>query len=256
MLRRMTVNSRNRRPDAIPRSSRTGGATSVLRRLGRFAAGCVSGFVILSLVLVVLYRHIPPPVTPLMVLRLTEGYGLHKDWRPLDEISPTLIRAVIASEDQRFCRHHGFDWKAIENAWEQYQSGDGELLGASTISMQTAKNVFLWPARDWLRKGLEAYFTALIELAWSKRRIIEVYLNIAEWGPGIYGAEAAAQHYFGKPASRLGTSEAARLAAVLPAPLDRSASHPDPEVRDRAAFILRQLPNLPAGKPPPCGEPS
>lgn len=256
MLGRMAVNSRNRRPDAIPRSSRTGGATSVLRRLERFAAGCVGSFVILSIVLVLLYRHIPPPVTQLMVLRLIEGYGLDKDWRPLDEISPTLIRAVIASEDQRFCRHHGFDWNAIENAWEQYQSGEGELLGASTISMQTAKNVFLWPARDWRRKGLEAYFTALIELAWSKRWIIEVYLNIAEWGPGIYGAEAAAQHYFGKPASRLRANEAARLAAVLPAPLDRSASHPDPEVRDRASFILRQLPNLPAGKPPPCGEPS
>ena len=122
--------------------------------------------------------------------------------------------------------------------------------------MQTAKNTFLWPARDWLRKGLEAYFTALIELAWSKRRIIEVYLNIAEWGPGIYGAEAAAQHYFAKPASRLGAMEAARLAAVLPAPLDRSASRPDPEVLDRAGFILHQPPNLPAGKPPPCGEPS
>jgi monofunctional biosynthetic peptidoglycan transglycosylase len=128
------------------------------------------------------------------------------------------------------------------------------LLGASTISMQTAKNLFLWPARDWLRKGFEAYFTALIELAWSKRRIIEIYLNIVEWGPGIYGAEAAAQHYFRKPAARLTSTEAARLAAVLPDPLDRSASRPDQDVLDRSAFMLRQMPKLPVRLPLPCGE--
>jgi monofunctional biosynthetic peptidoglycan transglycosylase len=165
-----------------------------------------------------------------------------------------LIRAVIASEDQRFCLHHGFDWQAIENAWEQYRSGEGEMLGASTISMQTAKNLFLWPARDWLRKAFEAYFTALIELAWSKRRIIEVYLNIAEWGPGIYGAEAAAQHYFHKTAARLSANEAARLAAVLPDPLDRSASRPDEDVAERSSFVLRQIPRLPVNQPLPCGE--
>ena len=129
------------------------------------------------------------------------------------------------------------------------------MLGASTISMQTAKNVFLWPSRDWLRKALEAYFTGLIELAWSKRRIVEIYLNVVEWAPGIYGAEAAAAHYFRKTASRLTLAEAARLAAVLPDPLDRSASRPGGEARDRAAFILRQLPNLPAAQPWPCGEP-
>jgi monofunctional biosynthetic peptidoglycan transglycosylase len=190
-----------------------------------------------------------------MLLRWAEGDGIARSWRPLAAISPALIRAVMASEDQKFCRHHGFDWEAIGTAWEQYRSGDGRLLGASTISMQTAKNLFLWPARDWLRKALEAYFTAVIELAWSKRRIIEIYLNIVEWGPGIYGAEAAAEHYFRKPAARLTTAEAARLAAVLPDPLDRSASRPDAEVRDRAGFILRQLPNLPVGSPLPCGEP-
>jgi len=180
--------------------------------------------------------------------------GIRKNWRPLDDISPALIRAVIASEDQRFCRHFGFDWSAIEMAWEQYQSGDGGLLGASTISMQTAKNVFLWPARNWLRKALEAYFTALIELAWSKRRIIEVYLNVVEWGPGIYGAEAAAEHYFHKPAARLNATEAARLAAVLPDPLDRSASRPDEDVLERSAFALREMPRLPAPSPLPCGQ--
>ncbi|HEY4471022.1 MAG TPA: monofunctional biosynthetic peptidoglycan transglycosylase [Stellaceae bacterium] len=226
----------------------------MLRRLGRIIWGCVTGFVILSLFLTMLYRVAPPPVTPLMLLRLAEGYGMQKSWRPLDDISPALIRAVMASEDQRFCRHFGFDWSAIEAAWQQYQSGEGELLGASTISMQTAKNVFLWPARNWLRKAPEAYFTALIELAWSKRRIIEVYLNIVEWGPGIYGAEAAAEHYFHKPAARLSATEAARLAAVLPDPLDRSASRPDGEVLERSAFILRQMPRRPALSPPPCGQ--
>jgi len=229
--------------------------SSFLRRLGRFVAFCVAGFLILSVLLVALYRYLPPPATPLMLLRWAEGYGLARSWRPLDHISPALVRAVMAGEDQKFCRHHGFDWEAIGDAWEQCQSGDGRLLGASTISMQTAKNVFLWPSRDWLRKALEAYFTSLIELAWSKRRIIEIYLNVVEWAPGIYGAEAAAEHYFRKTASRLSVAEAARLAAVLPDPLDRSASRPGGEVRDRAAFILRQLPNLPASQPLPCGEP-
>ena len=238
---------------AVARAGQAAQRKSGFRRLGRLIWACVSGFLILSLFLVMLYRVATPPATPLMLLRLAEGYWMRKSWRPLAEISPALIRAVIASEDQRFCRHFGFDWKAIEAAWEQYQSGDGELLGASTISMQTAKNVFLWPARDWLRKGFEAYFTVLIELGWSKRRIIEVYLNVIEWGPGIYGAEAAAQHYFRKPAAQLGPTEAARLAAILPDPLDWSASRPDTEVLERSAFILRQMLRVPVSLPLPCG---
>ena len=131
-----------------------------------------------------------------MLLRAAQGYGMTKTWRPLDEISPNLVRAVIAGEDARFCQHHGFDREAIEAAWERYRRGGGRLVGASTISMQTAKNVFLWPGRDWLRKGLEAWFTVWIELFWSKRRIVEVYLNVVELGPGIYGAEAAARALF------------------------------------------------------------
>jgi monofunctional glycosyltransferase len=125
----------------------------------------IGGFVICSIVLVMLYRVLPPPGTPLMLLRLVEGYGIHKSWRSFDEISANLVRAVMASEDARFCRHHGFDWSAVGTAWDRYQSGRGRLLGASTISMQTAKNVFLCPGRDWLRKALEAYFTVLIEFA-------------------------------------------------------------------------------------------
>ena len=232
---------------------RAAGRPALLLRLGRGVLLVGSLFVIASVLLVALYRSVPPPATPLMLLRLAEGHGIAKSWRPLDEMSPALLRAVIAGEDARFCRHYGFDWEAIGAAWERYQNGRGRLLGASTISMQTAKNLFLWPGRDWARKTLEAWFTAWIELAWSKERIIETYLNIVEWGPGIYGAEAAAKHYFGKTASTLGSDEAARLAAVLPDPLDRSARNPGPTVRRRAAFILRQMPDLPVHQPLPCG---
>lgn len=210
-------------------------------------------FLFVSVALVALYREVRPPATPLMLLRLAEGYGLHKTWVPLGRVSPELIRAVLAGEDERFCLHHGFDWAAIATAWHHDERGRGPLRGASTISMQTAKNVFLWPSRDWLRKGLEAYFTGLIELAWGKRRILETYLNVVEWGPGLYGAEAASLHYFRKPASALTAAEAARLAAALPDPLDRSPRQPDHEVRNRSAFILRHMPILPVRRPLPCG---
>ena len=152
----------------------------MLRRIGRIALLVIGGFLIGSLLLVALYREVPPPVTPLMLIRRVEGYGIDKSWRPLDAISPNLVHAVMAGEDAKFCEHHGFDWEAIHDAWRRYEDGARRLHGASTISMQTAKNVFLWPGRDWVRKGLEAYFTMLIELAWGKERIIEVYLNVVE----------------------------------------------------------------------------
>jgi monofunctional biosynthetic peptidoglycan transglycosylase len=224
------------------------------RRIGRGLFLLCSLFVIASIVLVALYRVVPPPATPLMLIRAAQGYGLAKSWRPLDAISPNLVRAVMAGEDARFCQHHGFDFDAIERAWQRYRRGRGRLVGASTISMQTAKNLFLWPGRDWLRKALEAWFTAWLELAWSKRRIIEVYLNIVEWDSGVYGVEAAARHYFSKPAAALSPREAARLASVLPDPLDRSATRPGPEARRHAAFILEQMPLVPVRSPLPCGE--
>ena len=211
-------------------------------------------FLLVSIFLVTLFREVPPPATPLMLLRAAQGHGIAKSWRGLDRISPFLLKAVIAGEDQKFCLHRGFDGEAIEAAWERYQSGRGRLYGASTISMQTAKNVFLWPGRDWLRKGLEAYFTVLIEAAWGKQRIIEVYLNVVEWGPGIYGAEAASEHYFKKPAAELSPYEAVRLAAVLPDPLDRSASRPGREVTARSRFLVDQIPALPVWQPLPCGQ--
>lgn len=207
----------------------------------------------MSVAAVLLYRVVPPPATPLMLIRAAQGYGMTKTWRPLAEISPSLVRAVIAGEDARFCQHRGFDWDAIDAAWQRYESGRGRLVGASTISMQTAKNLFLWPGRDWPRKALEAWFTVWIETFWSKRRIIEMYLNIVEWGPGLYGAEAAARHYFGKPAALLTSIEAARLAAVVPDPLDRSARNPGPATRRHTAFILGEMPLVAVRAPLPCG---
>lgn len=221
----------------------------IVRRLGRILPLTAGTLLIGSMFLVVVYRELPPPVTPLMLIRLVEGHGISKSWRPLGAISPNLARAAMAGEDARFCEHHGFDWDAIHAAWQRYQEGARRLRGASTISMQTAKNVFLWPGRDWIRKGLEAYFTALIELAWGKARIMEVYLNIVEWGPGIYGAEAASQYYFHKPARALTVEEAARLAAILPDPLKWSASRPDRYVAERAVFIRAQMPDVPINTP-------
>jgi monofunctional biosynthetic peptidoglycan transglycosylase len=217
----------------------------MIRRIGRVLLFAASGWLIVSLLLVAFYREVAPPVTPLMLLRRLEGYGIEKDWRPLDAISPHLLHAVMAGEDAKFCQHRGFDWDAMREAWRRYRAGTGKLRGASTISMQTAKNVFLWPGRDWLRKAFEAYFAALIELIWGKARIIEIYLNVVEWGPGIYGAQAAAQFHFHKSAAVLGVEEAARLAAILPDPLEWSASRPSRYVRERAGFIRAQIPDLP-----------
>jgi monofunctional biosynthetic peptidoglycan transglycosylase len=217
----------------------------MFRRACRILALLAVGFLIGSVSLVALYREVPPPVTPLMLIRRVEGYAIDQSWRPLDEISPHLARAVMAGEDAKFCEHHGFDWPAIDDAWRRYRQGIGRLRGASTISMQAAKNVFLWPGRDWLRKAFEAYFTALIELIWGKRRIIEIYLNVVEWGPGVYGAEAASQFYFHRSAAVLGADEAARLAAILPDPLKWSAGRPDRYIAGRAAFIREQMPDVP-----------
>ena len=194
--------------------------------------------VLVGLVLtsVLVHRLVPPPATFLMVTRVFEGEGLSYRWRSLDHISPRLVEAVIASEDSTFCAHHGFDMKAIEKALKANGRG-GRIRGGSTISQQTAKNVFLWPGRDWIRKGLEAGYTVLIETLWGKRRIVEVYLNVAEWAPGVYGAEAAARHWFGKSASDLSAREAARLAAILPSPRRYNASSPGPYVRRRASRV-------------------
>ena len=185
---------------------------------------------------VLVHAVVPPPVTLLMVSRSVSGEGLDYRWRSLNHISPRLVEAVIASEDARFCSHDGFDFQAIEKAMDANARGR-KVRGGSTISQQTAKNVFLWPGRSWVRKGLEAGYTVLIETVWSKRRIMEVYLNVAEWAPGVYGAEAAARHWYGKSAEQLTAREAARLAAILPSPRRYNAGKPGPYVRRRASRV-------------------
>lgn len=211
-----------------------------MRRLLRWVVVGVVGLVALTVGWTLLYRLVPLPGTPLMLIRAAEGAGIARDWRPLDAIAPTLARAVIASEDTAFCGHGGFDWGAIETALEENDEGK-RLRGGSTISQQTAKNAFLWPDRTWIRKGAEAWFTLLIESLWPKRRILEVYLNIVEWGDGVYGAEAAARHHFHKPASALTRREAALLAVVLPSPRRWSPANPGAYVARRAGLIERRM---------------
>lgn len=210
-----------------------------------------------------LYRFVEAPGTILMVQRAFQGETVSRRVEPLQRISPHLVRAVIAAEDSGFCEHHGFEVKAIKAALERNQKGKS-LRGGSTISQQTAKNLFLWPERSWVRKGLEAYFTVLIEAFWPKQRIMEAYLNAAEWGDGVFGAEAAAQARFGVSARDLTPLQAARLAAVLPSPNKWRADKPGPYVRKRAGQIMARAQAIRAqgladcvpvaasdGKPPP-----
>jgi monofunctional biosynthetic peptidoglycan transglycosylase len=195
--------------------------------------------------LILVYRFVPPPITPLMVIRSFQGHPRHSSWVPAEEISPEMFRAAIASEDAKFCRHHGFDWQAMNQDFERYEEGIGKLRGASTISMQTAKNLFLWPGRTFLRKGLEAPLTAELELILTKKRIIELYLNIVEMGPGIYGVEAASQAAFHHSARTLNRREAALLAAILPSPLKSSASRPSAYIQRRVGTIEARMEDVP-----------
>ncbi|WP_282610384.1 monofunctional biosynthetic peptidoglycan transglycosylase [Pelagibius sp. Alg239-R121] len=211
-----------------------------LKRLGKKAFKLLGLAVLLVAVLVLLFRIVPVPFTPLMLLR---DAPINKRWVPLTEISPALPRAVIAAEDNLFCSHWGFDLKSLQAAAVAFASGE-KAGGGSTISMQTAKNLFLWPKRSVVRKLLEAPLTLAIEATWPKTRILEVYLNVAEWAPGVYGAEAAARHHFGKSAKSLTRTEAARLAAVLPSPLKWSAGKPGNYVRRRTETINRRVGQL------------
>jgi monofunctional biosynthetic peptidoglycan transglycosylase len=190
------------------------------------------------------YRFVLPPATPLMVIRsISHGGWIDYRRQPLSRINPHLVRAVIASEDARFCQHHGIDMGAVGDAIEDYQN-KGRMRGASTITMQVSRNVFLWNGGGFVRKALEMPLALLLDATWPKRRIIETYLNIAEWGDGAFGAEAAAHRYFNKPANRLTVAEAARLAAVLPNPIRWSAARPTQYIRTRTAIIERRMRQL------------
>ena len=216
------------------------------KRVIRFMGLTSLGLLLFSVGMVVIYRFVPIPVTILQLTRCVEQFQedkpivLYKDWEQLENISNKLQLAVVCAEDQKFLNHNGFDVEAIEKAIEHNKKGK-KVRGASTISQQTAKNVFLWQGRTWVRKGLEVYFTALIELIWSKERIMEVYLNVIEMGDGIYGAQAASKHYFRKDASELSSAEAALLASILPSPRKYSAVRPSSFVRGRQSWTMGQM---------------
>ena len=209
----------------------------MLGRLIAFVFKLVFCFVALSVVIVAIYRFVPPPTT---ITMLTDSNGATRDWTSLDRIDRDMVSAAIAAEDGKFCTHSGFDREAIENAVRRNAQG-GRIRGGSTITQQTAKNVFLWQNGGFFRKGLEAWFTVLIEAIWGKRRIMEVYLNVAETGIGTYGVEAGAQRYFGKGAASLSRDEAARMAAALPLPKKRSVKNPSGFVRRYGNNIARRV---------------
>jgi monofunctional biosynthetic peptidoglycan transglycosylase len=217
---------------------------SLIARILGFAAKVLLVFVLASLLWVAAYRFVPVPVTWPMARDALAGRHVERRWTGLSQIAPAVPRAAIGAEDARFCAHNGFDFDAMEAAAARNakaaQNGSTKVRGGSTISQQTAKNAFLWPGRSYIRKGLEAYFTVLIEAIWGKPRIMEVYLNIAEMGPGIYGVEAAAQHYFHKSAAQLTPAEAARIAAILPQPIKRNAAAPGRFVKRYANRIERR----------------
>lgn len=220
-----------------------------LKDIGKWIFKIVLYFLAISIFWVLLYKFINPPITYLMVQRAFErkadgkSWKIDKEWKNFDELSFNLKKAALAGEDANFLHHHGFDFEAIQKAFQKNQKGK-KLRGGSTISQQTAKNVFLWPGRSYIRKGFEAYFTFLIELFWSKNRILEVYLNVIEMGDGIYGAESACQTYFNKPATSLLKGEAALIIAVLPNPRKWSPAKPTAYIYHRQSLILRNMRNM------------
>ncbi len=217
---------------------------SLPARLAILAARIVGGLAAFSVLWVIVYRFVPVPFTWPMARDAISGRHVERTWVPLSRIAPAVPRAAIGAEDARFCEHNGFDFEAMEAAAARNAKakakGGKKLRGGSTISQQTAKNAFLWPGRSYIRKGLEAWFTVLIEAVWGKPRIMEVYLNIAEMGPGIYGVEAAARHYFGVGAADLTPQQASRIAAILPQPIKRDAAAPGRFVKRYAKRIERR----------------
>ena len=245
----MARKSTPRRKAKKRKTGKRGSGNRLLRWIGFVLGACAC----ISVLIVVLLRFIPVYVTPLMVIRATEHSSAvsemrwRHEWVPIEALSPNLLLAVVASEDQKFFAHGGFDFDSIRASLKEYleqEKGEERLRGASTISQQTAKNVFLWPARSWLRKGLEVYFTILIELFWSKERILEVYLNSIEMGRGVYGAEAASRYYFQKHAAQLTRRQAAAIAAALPNPREYRINPASSYIRGRIDWILVQMGQL------------
>lgn len=216
----------------------------LIPRIWRFLKKVFLVLFIGQFVYLIILKWVNPPVTMTQLANWVGGYGLKRDYVDRDEMSRYAKLAVISSEDQLFADHKGFDWKSIEKAMEYNKRKPNRVHGASTISQQTAKNVFLWQSRSWVRKALETYFTFMIELIWGKKRILEMYLNVSEMGPGIFGIEAAAQHYFHKPASQLNRVEAARIAACLPNPKKFLPQPAGKYVSYRSSIIQRQMYNL------------
>jgi len=212
---------------------------TLFRRALKWSAMAAIGLVLVLAMLIVLYRGVNPPSSMLMLAQRASGTTITQHWQPLEHISSNLQLAVIVSEDGRFCRHHGVDWEELESAIDQ--SSDGVARGGSTIAMQTVKNLFLWPAKSYLRKAMEIPLAYAVDATWSKRRLLEVYLNIAEWGPGIFGAEAAARYHFRKPAALLTAREAALLAVSLPNPFERRAGAPGPGTQRLAANLMLRM---------------
>lgn len=217
-----------------------------MKRIVKIGLKIALWFLILTNTLVIVYAFLPVPFTPLMAIRAVQQKAdgkevfFRKDWVSRNELPNNLQLAVVCTEDQNYLRHHGFDFEQIQKAVKENERRKRKR-GASTISQQTAKNLFLWPRSGWIRKGLEVYFTGLIELWWSKKRIMTVYLNIIEFGDGIYGAEAASRHFFGKPAIKMNNAQAAILACVLPNPRKYNAGRPGPYLRRRQQWTLRQM---------------
>ncbi|MEO2063557.1 MAG: monofunctional biosynthetic peptidoglycan transglycosylase [Christiangramia sp.] len=214
----------------------------MIKRILKFLLEAIAYLFVFSILITLLFKWVPVPFTPLMAIRYFENpeESIQHDWVPMEDISRHMQLAVITSEDQNFVNHSGFDFEAIEKAIEDNKKGK-RVRGASTISQQTAKNVFLWPARNYFRKGLEAYFTFLIENMWSKERILEVYLNSVEMGKGVYGVQAAAQYWFHKDASQLSAHEAAAIAAILPNPREYRANPASNYIQGRKNWIVRQM---------------
>jgi len=225
-----------------PTKKKAGKSSSLISKILKIFKWTLIIFFGSTIFMVLLYKWVNPPITPLMVIRKIEGYSINKDWESLDKMSPNLPLAALAAEDPNFLTHRGFDFNAIEKAYKENNKKNARRVrGGSTISQQTAKNVFLWPTRDYIRKGLETYFTILIEFIWGKERIMEVYLNVVETGPGIYGCEAGSKEYFHKLSAKLNQQEAASIICLFPNPRKYKINTSSPKMLEHRRNVVQGM---------------